>query len=93
VLTSPFPFQSHSQEALAGQWDTFIELILKNTTELHKIFNALWNLDRTKVTSTAAHFLPRNRPSAHLKLLLQPGAGAHACNISYSRSGDWEIDV
>lgn len=42
-------YKNRAQEELSLQWDSVITQVLRSTSEAHRIFNALWNLDHSKV--------------------------------------------
>ncbi|KAH0625685.1 hypothetical protein JD844_015280, partial [Phrynosoma platyrhinos] len=56
-------YGERTKEDLDQDWDRYATHLQRNTSDLHRIFNSLWALDKTKVT-----FLP---PDLTAKVLLQ----------------------
>ncbi|XP_060048569.1 BLOC-3 complex member HPS4 isoform X3 [Erinaceus europaeus] len=50
-------YRHHSREALSAEWDASIRRILRSSGDLHRVFNSLWNLDRTQACQRAPHIL------------------------------------
>ncbi|XP_066465742.1 BLOC-3 complex member HPS4 [Tiliqua scincoides] len=42
-------YMEHSPEELGREWERYTEHLQRNTSDLHRIFNSLWALDKTKV--------------------------------------------